>query len=88
MRYGPGAVKVLVCCANEIVCDAVALSLSRAGHQAVASSDPVQLVANLAVEEVVAARERELAVEDRFTLTHRLGPTDVGSTAVGREPAG
>ncbi len=40
--------KVLVCCANEIVCDAVALSLSRAGHQAVASSDPTQLVANLA----------------------------------------
>ncbi len=48
MRYGPWAVKVLVCCANEIVCDAVALSLSRAGHQAVASSDPVQLVSNLA----------------------------------------
>ncbi len=48
MRYGPGAVKVLVCCENEIVCDAVALSLSRAGHQAVASSDPVQLASNLA----------------------------------------
>ena len=47
MRYGPGAVKVLVCCENEIVCDAVALSLSRAGHQAVASSDPVQLASNL-----------------------------------------
>ena len=26
MRYGPGAVKVLVCCENEIVCDAVALA--------------------------------------------------------------
>ncbi len=48
MRYGLGAVKVLVCCENEIVCDAVALSLSRAGHQAVASSDPVQLASNLA----------------------------------------
>lgn len=47
MRYGRGAVKVLVCCENEIVCDAVALSLSRAGHQAVASSDPVQLASNL-----------------------------------------
>ena len=31
MRYGSGAVKVLVCCENEIVCDAVALSLSRRG---------------------------------------------------------
>ncbi len=40
-------VKVLVCCENEIVCDAVALSLSRAGHQAVASSDPLQLASNL-----------------------------------------
>lgn len=53
MRYGPGAVKVLVCCENEIVCDAVALSLSRAGHQAVASSDPVQLAANLAGAEAL-----------------------------------
>jgi CheY-like chemotaxis protein len=40
--------KVLVCCENEIVCDAVALSLSRAGHQAVASSDPAQLAPNVA----------------------------------------
>jgi CheY-like chemotaxis protein len=40
-------VKVLVCCENEIVCDAVALALSRAGHQAVASSDPLQLASNL-----------------------------------------
>jgi CheY-like chemotaxis protein len=46
-------VKVLVCCENEIVCDAVALSLSRAGHQAVASSDPVQLAANLAGAEAL-----------------------------------
>jgi len=48
MRYGPGAVKVLVCCENEIVGDAVALSLSKAGHQSVASADPVQLASNLA----------------------------------------
>ena len=48
MRYGSGAVKVLVCCENEIVGDAVALSLSKAGHQSVASSDPVQLASNLA----------------------------------------
>jgi len=48
MRYRPGAVKILVCCGNEIVCDAVALSLSGAVHQAVASSDPMQLAANLA----------------------------------------
>ena len=47
MRYGRGAVKILVCCGNEIVCDAVALSLSGAGHQAVASADPMQLAANL-----------------------------------------
>lgn len=40
--------KILVCCGNEIVCDAVALSLSGAGHQAVASTDPLQLAANLA----------------------------------------
>jgi hypothetical protein len=40
-------VKVLVCCGNTIVCDAVALSLSRAGHQAVASGDPMQLASNL-----------------------------------------
>jgi CheY-like chemotaxis protein len=47
MRYGLPAVKILVCCGNEIVCDAVALSLSGAGHQAVASTDPMQLAANL-----------------------------------------
>jgi len=47
MRYGRGAVKILVCCGNEIVCDAVALSLSGAGHQAVASADPMQLASNL-----------------------------------------
>jgi CheY-like chemotaxis protein len=41
-------VKILVCCGNEIVCDAVALSLSGAGHQAVASTDPMQLASNLA----------------------------------------
>jgi CheY-like chemotaxis protein len=40
-------VKVLVCCGNAIVCDAVALTLSRAGHQAVASGDPMQLASNL-----------------------------------------
>jgi CheY-like chemotaxis protein len=40
-------VKILVCCGNEIVCDAVALSLSGAGHQAVASTDPMQLASNL-----------------------------------------
>ena len=40
--------KILVCCGNEIVCDAVALSLSGAGHQAVASTDPMQLASNLA----------------------------------------
>jgi len=39
---------VLVCCSNEIVCDAVALSLSGGGHQAVTSTDPTQLAANLA----------------------------------------
>jgi CheY-like chemotaxis protein len=48
MRYGRGAVKVLVCCENEIVGDAVAMSLSKAGHQSVASADPVQLASNLA----------------------------------------
>jgi CheY-like chemotaxis protein len=48
MRYGSGAVKVLVCCENEIVGDAVALSLSKAGHQSVTSSDPLQLASNLA----------------------------------------
>jgi CheY-like chemotaxis protein len=47
MRYGSGSVKVLVCCENEIVGDAVALSLSKAGHQSVASSDPLQLASNL-----------------------------------------
>jgi CheY-like chemotaxis protein len=41
-------VKILVCCGNEIVGDAVALSLSGAGHQAVASADPMQLASNLA----------------------------------------
>jgi CheY-like chemotaxis protein len=41
-------VKILVCCGNQIVCDAVALSLSGAGHQAVASTDPMQLASNLA----------------------------------------
>lgn len=40
--------KILVCCGNQIVCDAVALSLSGAGHQAVASTDPMQLASNLA----------------------------------------
>jgi CheY-like chemotaxis protein len=40
-------VKILVCCGNQIVCDAVALSLSGAGHQAVASTDPMQLASNL-----------------------------------------
>ena len=39
--------KILVCCGNQIVCDAVALSLSGAGHQAVASTDPMQLASNL-----------------------------------------
>jgi CheY-like chemotaxis protein len=53
MRYGPGAVKVLVCCENGIVGDAVALSLSKAGHQSVASSDPVQLASNLAGAEAL-----------------------------------
>jgi CheY-like chemotaxis protein len=48
MRYGSGAVKVLVCCENEIVGDAVAVALSKAGHQSVASSDPLQLASNLA----------------------------------------
>lgn len=62
--------KVLVCCANEIVCDAVALSLSRAGHQAVASSDPAQLVANLAGAEAlvvdgVAGRRAVALLRDR-----------------------
>jgi CheY-like chemotaxis protein len=47
MQYDSGAVKVLVCCENEIVGDAVALSLSKAGHQSVASSDPLQLASNL-----------------------------------------
>ena len=39
--------KILVCCGNQIICDAVALSLSGAGHQAVASTDPMQLASNL-----------------------------------------
>jgi CheY-like chemotaxis protein len=46
-------VKVLVCCVNEIIGDAVALALSRAGHQAVASADPLQLVPNLAGAEAL-----------------------------------
>jgi CheY-like chemotaxis protein len=40
-------VKILVCCENEIVQDAAALALSGAGYQAIASSDPRQLVGNL-----------------------------------------
>jgi CheY-like chemotaxis protein len=48
MRYVRGAVKILVCCENQIVCDAIALSLSSAGHQAVAAADPTQLASNLA----------------------------------------
>jgi CheY-like chemotaxis protein len=40
-------VKVLVCCANPIVGDAVASWLSRAGHQAVASPEPEPLAANV-----------------------------------------
>jgi CheY-like chemotaxis protein len=47
MGYSRSAVKVLVCCGNEIVGDAVALCLSGAGHQAVSSTDPRQLAANL-----------------------------------------
>jgi len=39
-------VKILICCENEIVRDAVSLALSAAGHQAVAS-EPFQLVGNL-----------------------------------------
>jgi CheY-like chemotaxis protein len=70
MRYGSWAVKVLVCCSNEIVCDAVAMSLSRAGHQAVASSDPAQLVSNLAgadalVVDGVAGRRAIALLRDR-----------------------
>ncbi|HVP66555.1 MAG TPA: response regulator [Anaeromyxobacteraceae bacterium] len=38
--------KILICCENEIVRDAVSLALSAAGHQAVAS-EPFQLVGNL-----------------------------------------
>ena len=66
MRYGRHAVKVLVCCQNEIVCDAVALSLSRAGHQAVASVDPLQLASNLTGAEALvvdgAAGRRAIAL--------------------------
>jgi CheY-like chemotaxis protein len=40
-------VKILVCCENEIVQDAAALALSGAGYQAIASSDPHQLLGNL-----------------------------------------
>ena len=48
MLSSPGtALKILICCENEIVRDAAALALSGAGHQAVASSDPFQLVDNL-----------------------------------------
>ncbi len=39
--------KILICCENEIVRDAAALALTGAGHQAIASSDPFQLVGNL-----------------------------------------
>ena len=53
MRYGRWGVKVLVCCENEIVCDAVALWLSRAGHQAVASADPAQLASNLSAADAL-----------------------------------
>lgn len=53
MRYRRIPVKVLVCCRNEIVGDAVALALSRAGHQTVASADPEQLSANLSGAEAL-----------------------------------
>ncbi len=39
--------KILICCENEIVRDAVALALSGAGHQAIAASEPFQLVGNM-----------------------------------------
>jgi len=40
-------VKILICCENEIVRDAVSLALSGSGHQAVAAAEPFQLVGNL-----------------------------------------
>jgi len=39
--------KILICCENEIVRDAVALALSGAGHQAIAAAEPFQLVRNM-----------------------------------------
>ena len=39
--------KILICCENEIVRDAVSLALSGSGHQAVAAAEPFQLVGNL-----------------------------------------
>ncbi len=48
-----GAVKVLVCCGNVIVGDAVASWLSRAGHQAVASAEPEALTANVSGAEAL-----------------------------------
>jgi len=39
--------KILICCENEIVRDAVSLALSAAGHQAVATAEPFQLLGNL-----------------------------------------
>jgi len=68
MRYGPGAVKVLVCCENGIVGDAVALSLSKAGHQSVASSDPLQLASNLAgADALVVDGKVFVGTENRIT---------------------
>jgi len=39
--------KILICCENEIVRDAVSLALSGGGHQAIATSEPFHLVGNL-----------------------------------------
>jgi CheY-like chemotaxis protein len=85
MRYGRSAVKILVCCENEIVCDAVALSLSGAGHQAVASADPMQLASNLAgagalVVDAVGGRRAIALLRDRGfagrALVTGVGPMD------------
>jgi CheY-like chemotaxis protein len=41
------ALKILICCENAIVRDAVSLGLSGAGHQTIAASEPFQLLGNL-----------------------------------------
>ena len=87
--------KVLVCCGNEIVGDAVATWLSRAGHQAIASSDPESLAANVAGAEALvvdgAHGRRAIALLRDRGFAGRAFVTGVGAEAdlaALREPTG